>query len=85
VDEELKEDDGALLFPQTMLAKIRPPENGGSRIANGCVLATSVLRVVLEKTSHTMLYSMLNNMFQEVRYVAHKPFGRYPLGYRPEA
>jgi hypothetical protein len=37
------------------------------------------------QTSNVMLYLALNNMFQEVRYVAHKSFGRYPLCYRSQA
>jgi hypothetical protein len=49
------------------------------RLFKGCATVAGVLRVALETTSHMMLYLMLNNMFQEVYYVAHKPFGRYPF------
>ncbi|MDQ5860020.1 MAG: hypothetical protein M3278_03510 [Thermoproteota archaeon] len=62
----LRSNDGARLFPQIMLAKMKEPEKGGNRIAmifNGCLYQMVSLQIIIIKViliARSVAYMMLN-------------------------
>jgi hypothetical protein len=62
----LRSNDGALLFPQTKLAKMKEPEKGGNRIGiifNGYLYQMVSLQIIIIKVipiAQSVAYMMLN-------------------------